>query len=62
MEQPINVKGNNPIDLKQRVEAINVVNGLTTHQLKNLVSLADSEKAKAYLSDDKKMSKLKFFL
>lgn len=62
MEKQITVKGTNPIDLMQRVKAIETINGLTTQQLNNLTSLASSSKAIAHLSDDSKMKKLKMFL
>lgn len=58
----LQIKGSNAIDEQERVKALETVNKLSTAELKRLASLAESEKARSYLSNSIKFQVLKGFL
>ena len=58
----ITVEGANDLDLLEREKALKIIAQLPTKALKNMASLADNEKAKAYLVNDLKFKTLKTFL
>lgn len=58
----IKVDGANDLDLLERERALKIIAQLPTKALKNMASLADNEKAKAYLVNDIKFRTLKTFL
>ena len=59
MEKTVNIKGNNPIDLNNRIKAVETINSMSATEVKNLKTLIDSGKARSYLSSDTKFMMLK---
>lgn len=62
MNKQITIQGKDGIDLMEREKALEKVQSLSTQELKNLASLAESDKARKYLSDPIKFKTLKTFL
>lgn len=62
MQGQINITGSSNIDAIKRKEAIEKVLKLSTEELSRLASLADSDKARSYLSSAMKFQTLKTFL
>ena len=58
----VTVSANSEIELLNRKKTIDKVNELSTDQLKRLLHLVESPKAKDYLSSDLKFAFLKKFL
>ena len=56
----VNVKGTNVLDENQKAQALQkLADNLSAKELKNIASLCDNAKAKAYFSNDVKFNMLK---
>ena len=62
MEAQIKITGSSNVDVMKRKDAIEKVSKLSTEELSRLASLAESEKARSYLSSAMKFQTLKTFL
>jgi len=62
MEAQIKITGSSNVDVMKRKDAIEKVLKLSTEELSRLASLADSDKARSYLSSSIKFQTLKTFL